>query len=101
MVLQICFKKSFIPKLQIFCSIDACGNGYFRNIVTTSLFMTLAQVHFLSEDFIPRWIILGTKWGISMQEISGKWDVFSVHTGPEIFKKSRPKKMENIEKAKS
>ena len=26
---NFCFKKSFIPKLQLFYSIDACGNGYF------------------------------------------------------------------------
>ena len=34
---KFCFRKSF----TIFFSIDVCGNGYLRNIVTTSLFMTL------------------------------------------------------------
>ena len=41
---NFCFKKSFIPKLSFFQFIDACGNGYMRNIVTTSLFMTLVIV---------------------------------------------------------
>ena len=44
LVLQnFALKKSFIPKVPFFYSIDVCGNGYLRNIVTTSLFMTLVK----------------------------------------------------------
>ena len=34
---------SFIPKAIFFYFIEACGNGFLRNIVTTSLFMTLVS----------------------------------------------------------
>ena len=45
MVLQIfALKKVLYQNYHIFFySIDACGNGYLRNIVTTSLFMTLVE----------------------------------------------------------
>ena len=44
MILRILALKIFLfLKLQFFYSIDVCGNGFFQNIVTTSLFMTLLQ----------------------------------------------------------
>ena len=44
MVLQIfALKKVLFLYHHFFYSIDACRNGYLRNIVTTSLFMTLVK----------------------------------------------------------
>ena len=44
MVLQIfAIKKVLFLNYPYFYSIDVCGNGYLKNIVTTSLFMTLVK----------------------------------------------------------
>ena len=46
-------KKVLFLNYHFVNSIEACGNGYLRNIVTTSLFMTLLQLHinFSSQNF--------------------------------------------------
>ena len=43
-----------LPKSHFFYTVEVCGNGYWRNGVTTSLFMTLV-LHIYNKEKKCRW----------------------------------------------